>query len=64
MSIPLGARILGLSNAYWALRHERPYRDSLYSQSEALKILKTESGKKWDPKLLDLLEQIVSLTDW
>lgn len=64
LSIPLGSRILGLSNAYWALRHERPYRNQVYSQNEALDILSQEAGMKWDPSLVELLEQIVSLANW
>jgi len=54
-SIPLGSRIIAIADAYSALREERSYRKAL-SKDEALKIIKEESGTKWDPDLVNALE--------
>lgn len=51
--IPLGAQILSIADAYDALISERAYRKA-YSHDEALEIMKKDSGKKFDPKLLNL----------
>ena len=54
-NIPLGSRILGLSDAYWALRHPRPYREAPLSREEALSVLASECEHKWDPSLFQAL---------
>lgn len=48
--IPLGARILSICDAYDALTSERAYRKA-YSHEEALDIVRSECGKKYDPNL-------------
>lgn len=58
-SIPLGSRIIAIADAYCALREERPYRNAL-SQEKALEIIKQESAKKWDPDMVNTLEQILN----
>jgi len=50
-NIPLGARILAITDAYDALTSERPYRSAL-SKEEALKVLKEGAGTQWDPELI------------
>ena len=57
--IPLGARIMGLADAYDALTSARSYRDSLTSAG-ALDLLRSEARKgKWDPDVLSALESVV-----
>ncbi len=53
-SIPLGSRIIALSDAYSALTSERKYRHAL-SKENALNIIREESGSKWDPELVNIL---------
>ncbi len=57
-SIPLGSRIIAISDAYSALTSKRAYRDAM-SKEKALEIIKSESGFKWDPELVNLLENII-----
>jgi putative nucleotidyltransferase with HDIG domain len=56
--IPLLSRILCLADAYHALTSDRPYRKAL-SPEEALKVIKEETPLKFDPKLVEILEQIL-----
>lgn len=57
MSIPLGARIIAVSDAYQAMISDRSYRKSL-STDEVLSILKKEAGVKWDPAMVNALYEI------
>lgn len=57
-SIPLGARILAVANAYYAMTQERPYRGEPLSHEEALKTFQQEAGTKWDPLIVDALSKI------
>lgn len=52
-NIPLEARIAGLVDVYYALTSARPYRKA-YSEEEALDIIQGESGKAFEPKLVEL----------
>ena len=54
MSIPLGCRIIAAADAYCALTSKRSYREAM-STEQALKILKSEAGSKWDPDIIDIL---------
>lgn len=56
-SIPLGSRIIAIADAYCALTEDRPYRKAL-STEDALNIIKEESGTKWDPEMVKVLEEI------
>jgi HD-GYP domain-containing protein (c-di-GMP phosphodiesterase class II) len=58
MSIPLGSRIIAVADAYSAMTTDRPYRKAL-SKEEALDIIKKEAGSKWDPLIVNALEEIV-----
>jgi HD-GYP domain-containing protein (c-di-GMP phosphodiesterase class II) len=60
-SIPLGSRIIALSDAYCALVEERPYRKAL-DKNEALEIIKKEAESKWDPVLVNTLEELLKYT--
>ncbi len=56
-SIPFGSRIIALADAYCALVQDRSHRKAL-SNKEALKILKSECGTKWDRVVFDALYRI------
>jgi len=51
--IPVGARIISLADAYQALTSRRTYRKA-YSKEKALKIIKKETGTKFDPKIVNV----------
>ena len=51
-SIPVSSQIILLIDAYFALIQTRPYRVAR-SKDEALEIIRLESGKKWNEKLVD-----------
>lgn len=51
-AIPLGARILGVANAFEAMVCERPYRRSV-PIAEAAKEIASHSGTQFDPKVVD-----------
>lgn len=66
--IPLLSRILCLADAFHALISDRPYRKR-FSIEKAMEIIKEETPLKFDPKLVELLNEIVnsgelSLTDY
>lgn len=52
--IPLGARILSIADCYDALRSDRPYRRRMH-RSEALDYILSESGKSFDPTIVQNL---------
>ena len=56
--IPIGTAILVAVNAYFALISPRPYRKA-FSKEQAVSILKEGAGKKWNPKVIDILKDIV-----
>jgi|GEM_PF-6070555 len=57
-NIPFGSRILGLCQAYVAMREPKPYREKGLSEKVTLKILSDEAGHKWDPALVELLKTV------
>ncbi len=57
-SIPLGSRIIAVSDAYCAMTSDRPYRKAM-EKDKALGIMRDESGKKWDADVINALAQIV-----
>ena len=57
-SIPLGSRIIAVSDAYCAMTSDRPYRKAMDSE-KALSIMKDEAGKKWDADVINALAQVV-----
>ncbi len=56
--IPLGARIVALSDVYHALISNRPYRKAL-SKKKALQIIKKESGRQFDPQIVKIFLKVV-----
>jgi len=57
--IPIGARIIGIVDAYRSLTSNRAYRKA-YAKSNAMKILKRESGTKFDPQVAAAFLRILS----
>jgi diguanylate cyclase (GGDEF)-like protein len=57
--IPIGARIIAISDVYQALTSHRPYRKKAFSKEEALKIIKDGAGTQFDPKIVPLFLNIV-----
>ncbi len=57
-SIPLGARILAVAEAYVAMTSERPHRSAM-SAAQALTELKNGAGRQFDPKIIDTFAQLV-----
>jgi diguanylate cyclase (GGDEF)-like protein/putative nucleotidyltransferase with HDIG domain len=52
--IPIGARILALVDCYDALTTDRPYRAPM-EKEELLAFFRNESGKAYDPQIVDAL---------
>jgi HD-GYP domain-containing protein (c-di-GMP phosphodiesterase class II) len=57
-SIPLGARILSVADAFAAMASARPYREAL-ADDKALERLKEGAGTQFDPELVALFIQEV-----
>ena len=55
-SIPIGARILSAVDCFDALTSERPYRRAV-SAEEAMAHLQSESGKSFDPRVVEIIER-------
>ena len=56
-SIPFGSRIIAVADAYCALTSDRPFRKA-FPQEKALEIIKSELGSKWDPVVVQALEEV------
>lgn len=56
--IPIHCRILGVTDAYVAMIHERPYSKA-FSEVKALNELKRLAGIQFDPKLVDVFIEII-----
>lgn len=57
-SIPFGSRIIAVADAYSALTSDRPFRKAMDKET-ALAIIKNETEVKWDPIVVEALEQVV-----
>jgi putative nucleotidyltransferase with HDIG domain len=55
--IPIGSRIVSITDAYQAMTSDRPYRDAL-PKEEAIKRLRMGKESQWDP---DLIEKFITL---
>jgi HD-GYP domain-containing protein (c-di-GMP phosphodiesterase class II) len=59
-NIPLGARILAVSEAYASLTSKRPYRDPWDGHAAMTEIGKYVRSGKFDPAVVEVLNEIVS----
>ena len=57
-SIPFGSRIIAVADAYTAMTSDRSYRDAM-TRDEALNIMKSEAGIKWDPDVVNALFEVL-----
>ena len=51
--IPLAGRVMALVDVYDALVSKRPYKKA-FSHEEAVNLIKSDSGKKFDPDIVDV----------
>ncbi len=56
--IPLLSRIINIADSYDAMISERPYKSAL-TKTEALKELEEQKNRQFDPKLVDLVLEIL-----
>jgi len=56
--IPLGARILAVTDAFGAMTAQRPYRRRM-EVSEAVRELRRCSGTKFDPDIVELFVPMI-----
>jgi len=61
--IPLGARIIAVVDAFDAMTTDRPYRQALVVQ-EAVAVLRAESGKQFDPLVVDTFLAVLDERPW
>ncbi len=60
--IPLSARIFSVVDNWDALTTDRPYRKA-WSREEAINYMREQSGKKFDPKIVDVFITQVAIAD-
>jgi len=60
--IPLAARIFAVADVFDALTSERPYRPA-WDRKEALKCIREESGKHFDPRIVEIFFSLVEKGD-
>lgn len=56
--ISLGARIIAVADGFDAMTTNRPYQEAM-SPRTALEILRKQSGKRLDPRVVDALAQLI-----
>ena len=56
--IPLGARIVCITDSFDAMITSRPYREGM-PISQALGVLREERGKQFDPRLVDVFVEVI-----
>lgn len=57
-AIPLGARVIAVADAFEAITSDRPYRRGR-SAEEAVAIIREESGRQFDPQVVEALVALV-----
>jgi len=58
-TIPIGARLLAVTETFDALTSERPYRPSR-TLEEAVALIQSEAGRQFDPQFTALLTQVAA----
>jgi putative nucleotidyltransferase with HDIG domain len=61
--IPLGARVLSVVDAFDAITHDRPYRRGAPVET-ALAELRREAGRQFDPRLVEILAEVLREGEW
>jgi HD-GYP domain-containing protein (c-di-GMP phosphodiesterase class II) len=56
--IPVGARIIAISDVYQALTSDRPYRKA-FSKSVAVQMIKDGSGTQFDPRIVSVFLKVL-----
>ena len=56
--IPIGSRIVAACTAYHAMVQDRPYRAAL-THEEAARELRAESGRRFDPQVVEVLLDLI-----
>lgn len=56
--IPIGARVVLVADAFNAMTTDRPYRRAML-KNEALRVLRENAGKQFDPKIVQALNSVV-----
>jgi HD-GYP domain-containing protein (c-di-GMP phosphodiesterase class II) len=56
--IPISARIFLIVDVWDAMTNDRPYRKAI-PQDDVIKYLRSESGKLFDPQILEVFIRIV-----
>ena len=62
-SIPLGARIVAVVDAFDAMTTDRPYRSALPVE-RAIAVLHSERGRQFDPRVVDTFLQVLTEQPW
>lgn len=60
-AIPLGARICAIADTYDGITAWKPYKRKQTTKEEAAQIILKESGRQFDPMLVDIFLQCVKL---
>ncbi|MFO7953147.1 MAG: PAS domain S-box protein [Bacillota bacterium] len=61
--IPLEARIFAVIDVYDALTSDRPYRKA-WSKGKAIAYIKEQSGKHFDPQVVEVFLDLINEIDW
>jgi putative two-component system response regulator len=59
-SIPLPGRIVAVADVYDALVHDRPFK-SAWLEEDAVSWIETQSGKKFDPAVVDAFRSVMAV---
>jgi len=57
--IPIAARIFAIADVWDAITSDRPYRKA-WSKEEALEYIKQQSGKHFDPQVVDAFLKLIA----
>ncbi|NIA09526.1 MAG: GAF domain-containing protein, partial [Nitrospiraceae bacterium] len=60
--IPLAARLFAVADVWDALTSDRPYREA-WSEAKALEYIRSQSGRYFDPKAVDLFLKVMNDPD-